>query len=314
MPNWRFKAYLQKAFSALPGGHRMNFVFQTILAYSKSRRGWMNNIERIILERARQIDWFSRRLTLEGARVVEVGAGWVPVFPIMAYLAGADSVQAYDIVRHIRFRLVRKLIEAFRGKADEIAEILGLPAEIIRQRLDRLQGAESLDDLFARANIRYIAPGDAAATDLADESVDLWYAFAVLQHVPQEQLRSLIREARRILKPGGRLYCEVGCFDDFAQFDKNLFRFDYLRYSDAKWRRRAGNNFYTANRMREIEYLEMFEQAGGSLDELKHIIVAEDIERCKGIPLDARFQKFTPEQNAVLVVEMLFSFLPKRSS
>jgi SAM-dependent methyltransferase len=314
MPNWRIKAYIQKTLSVLPGGHRMHFLFQTMMRSMRGGQGWIGDAERKILRNAEQINWISRHLPLEGAHVVEVGTGWLPVPTFLLYLAGAESILTFDIVPHVRFRLASMLIDAFRGKSNEVAAALDLPVETIRGRLDRLQGATSLDELFARANIRYVAPGDGAVTELPKKSVDLWYAYAVLQYVPQDQLRRLIREARRILKPSGRLYCEVECGDDFSSFDKNLFRFDYLRYGDDQWRRRAGNGFYVANRMREAEYLELFEQCEAVLDESKHNIIPGDIERLKEIPLHPRFAKFTPEQNAVAMSEMLFSFPPGSDS
>jgi SAM-dependent methyltransferase len=308
MPHWRIKASMLKIMSAFPGGHRLNFIAQTAMRSMQSREGWMKNTERVIQERAPQIHWISKHLPIKGARVLDVGTGWQPMPTLLFYLAGAESIITCDIVRHVRFRLAIKLLESFERKTPEIAEAFGVPVDLIRERLDRIKGAKTLDEYFRRANIQYLAPSDAAATGLPSQSIDIWFAFGVLQYVPVQQLRPILCEAKRVLKPSGRLYCAVGYYDDFAQFDKGLFLFDYLRYNDAEWQRLAGNGLYTANRLREPEYFELFEQLGGVLEDRVPRVEEEHIERVRNMRVADRFQKFTPEQNAIVASELLYSF------
>ena len=223
MPHWRIKASMLKIMSAFPGGHRLNFIAQTAMRSMQSREGWMKNTERVIQERAPQIHWISKHLPIKGARVLDVGTGWQPMPTLLFYLAGAESIITCDIVRHVRFRLAIKLLESFERKTPEIAEAFGVPVDLIRERLDRIKGAKTLDEYFRRANIQYLAPSDAAATGLPSQSIDIWFAFGVLQYVPVQQLRPILCEAKRVLKPSGRLYCAVGYYDDFRSSTKDSF-------------------------------------------------------------------------------------------
>lgn len=44
---------------------------------------------------------------------------------------------------------------------------------------------------------------DGKTLDVADNSVDIFYSYIVLQHCPQEFVRSYFKEAQRVLKSGG---------------------------------------------------------------------------------------------------------------
>ncbi len=65
---------------------------------------------------------------------------------------------------------------------------------------------ENLRDV-PRAEVRQNSGADLAG--LADESVDFCYSFAVFQHIPDKDVVwSYLREACRVLKPGGILKCQ----------------------------------------------------------------------------------------------------------
>ena len=61
---------------------------------------------------------------------------------------------------------------------------------------------------FARAQGFNAVEGDAAALPFDDESFDLVVSYAVLQRMPN--LEAALREARRVLRPGGSLYGQWG--------------------------------------------------------------------------------------------------------
>jgi len=58
-------------------------------------------------------------------------------------------------------------------------------------------------DFLEAAHILYLAPADAADTKLPSGSVDYHFSYTVFEHIPIEALRSLLREATRILAYGG---------------------------------------------------------------------------------------------------------------
>ena len=64
----------------------------------------------------------------------------------------------------------------------------------------------------------YIAPGDAANTELPAGSVDIYFSHAVLEHVPDRVVHQLVQEARRVLKPGGCFYALIGLARSLCQY------------------------------------------------------------------------------------------------
>jgi ubiquinone/menaquinone biosynthesis C-methylase UbiE len=60
--------------------------------------------------------------------------------------------------------------------------------------------------LADRPNVRMVQSHDAAIPEIPDHSVDVAYAILVLQHLEREDAFLLLRELRRLLRPGGAAY------------------------------------------------------------------------------------------------------------
>jgi SAM-dependent methyltransferase len=245
---------------------------------------------------------------LEGAVVVEVGTGWVPLPTLLLYLCGTRRIVTYDIARHARYSETRELLELIRQDLDVCSEVLGVPRELVDQRLARVEPASNLDQLFARANIEYIAPGDASKTGLSDGSADVYYSWSVIEYMPLPVVHAVFREARRILKPTGRFFAMVGCEDEYSWFDKRLPSQHNLKYSDEQWKRIAMNDVRYINRLRDPEFMEIAEQHGAKVEDIQRDLRPEDIEQVNNMKLAERFARFAPEQNAVRRMEFILSF------
>lgn len=59
------------------------------------------------------------------------------------------------------------------------------------------------------ANVEYVHHAGTQLHRIADASIDLVYVFAVFQHLTLAETRSVFREFRRVLKPGGQGVCHV---------------------------------------------------------------------------------------------------------
>ena len=189
---------------------------------------------------------------LEGKRVVEVGTGRRVDIPIGCHLLGADSVDSYDLHAYLREDIVLGSLGAMLADRAEVVRTLARLADssVIEQRLERLAGATSLSDLLRIAGIRYHAPSDAARTPLPDASVDLHFSFTVFEHIPADSLRSMLREASRVLAPGGLACHVIDPSDRFAHSDASVNFVNFLRYSDAEFARYDDNQFASHNRLR----------------------------------------------------------------
>jgi SAM-dependent methyltransferase len=309
MPNWWIKVCLQNALAKLPCGEQWNHWMQELR--SGLRIGADDPVQRLyrrMIQGAECLRRIARHVPLEGADVVEVGTGWVPLLPTLLYLCGTQRIRTYDVARHARFRKARQMLAVLRGRVDQCVDALSVPRHVVGDRLALLEQAASLDEMLSRAGIEYHAPADAAATGLPESSVDLHFSWAVFDCMPVAVVHDVCREARRILKPSGRLYAFIGCTSDYAAFDRKLSPLHYLQYTEAQWKRIAMNKIQYINRLREHEYVEIFQQYGGRIEEIDHTLNAADVERVKNMPLADPFAGFTPEQNAVLRTEMIVSF------
>lgn len=170
--------------------------------------------------RAKQLARRSKRLDLCAAQIahllhvaeypsvkdkvcVELGSGWVLSHAIVFHLLGAKKVIATDVSplaqpsflsEAIHFAvpyMVRDILSPFCEHSE------------IRRRLDNLLSIEYFSfDVLKRIGVEYIAPKDFAKTPLGIP-FDFVYSFSVLEHVPVEDVPSLLRNLAKDLREGG---------------------------------------------------------------------------------------------------------------
>lgn len=218
----------------------------------------------------------SSGVRLEGATVVEVGTGWVPLVPFGFWVCGAARVITVDANRFLQYPMVSDALNWIDGHQERLASIWeGLaPEAAIR---DRLKTLTSLKDRPGRAlkatAIEYRAPADARSLDLPDRSVDLHCSTFVFEHVPPEAIAAILREAGRVLKSDGVAVHHIDPSDHFAHVDSSISRVNFLRFDDGEWERIAGNRLAYLNRLRDDDYERLFEAA--ELDIAGHEFIVE---------------------------------------
>jgi len=205
---------------------------------------------------------------VEGKRFFEVGTGHVPVAPIGWFLCGAGSVVTVDLHRRLEKGLTRKSLEWMAEHRDEV---FGVYAGVVDEGvfderfavLIRFQHDPFV--FFREAGIQYLAPMDAARTNLPDESIDFHFSITVLEHIPKNIIKGIFLEAKRILKPTGAAAHFVDLSDHFQHQDPSISKINFLRYSEAEWQRIAGNEFAYCNRIRPSDYISLFQEQGFSI-------------------------------------------------
>jgi SAM-dependent methyltransferase len=203
-----------------------------------------------------------------GGIAIEFGAGTDLLCPLLLSNAGAREVIALDLTRLASADRVNNVIRQLRGK---------LPGEW--PEISDVDG-----DLFAKYRIRYMAPGDARATGLADASVDMVCSTSTLEHIPENAIRSILKEARRILKPTGVASFIIDYHDHYASGDRSISRFNFYRYGHALWRIFNPGMHYQ-NRLRHSDFLKLFD--GFSVTE-SAIVPPDQID----VPLAAPFKHY----------------------
>jgi len=75
---------------------------------------------------------------------------------------------------------------------------------------------------FKMENVQYLAPADAANTNLLDNSIDYHISTNVLEHISYEVIRNIFIEAKRILKDKGVAIHFIDLSDHFQHQDNSI--------------------------------------------------------------------------------------------
>jgi SAM-dependent methyltransferase len=109
---------------------------------------------------------------------------------------------------------------------------------------------ESFAALCRMIGCEYLTEGVRSLASVPDASVDLVFSHATLEHIPLDELGTLYKETRRVLRPGGVASHQVDLQDHLGGGLNNL-RFG-RKFWEGSWVRNGG--FYT-NRVRMPEHL-----------------------------------------------------------
>ncbi len=203
-------------------------------------------------------------ISLEGAKLVEVGTGWYPALPMGLYLCGAGRVHSYDIQSHLDLDLCRRAMQLFESALGVFSSASGVSLEVISWRHEQmsrmLAQGESLEDATCGV-VKLHAPADARATELSEGSMDVVFSNNTLEHIPREDIAALMKESHRVLRPGGVVIHNVDCADHYSHFDPAIGPLNYLRYSPEAWRK-WDNAFLYQNRLRASDFLELTKESG----------------------------------------------------
>ncbi len=292
--DWRIKACIQGLLARCPGGPSLNDLLQQaaggrrdILAHidSKVRDDWLVHMAAL---REAGFD-------LAGRHLMEVGTGWLPVFPLCFSLAGAGRCHTFDLNRHLGASAIRPTLRHLERHLAAIAEASGEPEAAVKARWERLMQTPLDTDILERAGIVYRAPADAGATGLADRSIGLVFSNSVLEHVSPGALRSLMQESHRVLEPTGLTLHSVNCGDHYAYFDRSITPIHYLRYSDKQWRW-WNNDLLYQNRLRPVDFIAAARAANLTVKLHWQRPRQDLLARLATLPIAPEFRRYPPEE------------------
>ncbi len=261
--HWKVKALIQNAVDLVPPRVAHPIYYQLQRRFGGLRRVNPAKHYRKAARLAAMLRKAGR--TLEDRALLEIGAGRTVNVPIGLWLCGAGGVTTVDLNPYLKRELILDSLAWTKAHREETRAIFADVADhrLFADRLDRLVGhAGDAESLLALANIRHLAPADAADLPLDDDSVDIHYSMDVFEHIPESTLPAILREAKRLLKPGGALAHDIDLSDHFAHGDASITAVNFLRFSERQWRFWAGNRFMYHNRLRVSGFQRLFEQAG----------------------------------------------------
>ena len=281
---WQYKAAVQKILSLVPGGERLNYLLQRRVTRKLPAGDGQFFLH---FDQATQ---HVRALSEHGERQVDVirayefGAGWDLIGPLSLWALGVPQQVLVDIDAHLRLELVNHSIAQLARHHDALEERAG-------RSLRRAESSPvgSLADLRDRFGIDYQAPCDARDTGLTAGSFDLISSTFTLEHIPRDDIAAILRECGRLLAEGGILSCSIDMNDHYAFDDPRISVYNFLRYSDRRWRF-VNSSLHYQNRLRARDYRDLFAEAGlSTIDEALYTPDAEQRAQLRKLSLAPRF-------------------------
>lgn len=206
--------------------------------------------------------------------ILELGPGDSIATAILAKAHGARSILV-DVGRYAveDLNFYRDFVRILRGRG---------------HLFPSLENVTSFSQILDRCEARYLTQGLSSLHAIDDQSVDLVFSQAVLEHVRKHEFLEIQRQVARVLKPGGVCSHRVDLRDHLGGALNNL------RFSEKLWESRffADSGFYT-NRLQMKNMLALFESAGFEVDVV-------DIRRWQALPtprakMDALFADLPEE-------------------
>lgn len=291
---WRTKVFIQTVLSCLPFGNKLNDLCQLWNgAYSPK------NMEETLWYRIDALNKAHRHVSLPGATVVEMGTGWVAYMPILLYLYGARRCYAYDHIPHLQFNMVTRLLEIVGKNLKKISELSNIPLRKLERRLGNIAGKNNLEEFLRAARIKYKSPSDAADTGLADGIADLVLSYAMLSHVPRQALAGVLKEASRLTRDQGKSFHCIGLLDTNHKEESQVSKINFLKYSTRFYNFFINNKINYHNRLREPEYLKLFEECGYCVEYLESEVDESDLAQLGQMKVAEEFKRFDNRQLAV---------------
>ena len=297
---WLAKAALQRTLGVLPQGERLNYVFQRHVLHSfpVGDGAYRQKFNRAVNHLA-NYEEHGPGVPAAEATFYEFGAGWDLAIPLSYALLGVGRQIVIDIRPSARIELVNETIAAFRRLHPELEQATG------RAVRDAGTPSASIAELEARFGIHYLAPCDARGTALAPGIVDFASSTDVCEHIPAADLAAVFAESRRLLRPGGAFSCRIDLQDHYSYFDRSVSRYNFLRFSDAKWAL-VNSPLHYQNRLRAPEYLRLVREAGLDLV-YEHPSGPNEEGRAElqALPLAKRFRGYSPEELGVTILSFV---------
>src|SRR6185437_7159361 len=167
--------------------------------------------------------------------VVEIGPGDSVATALFARGFGAERVWLVDVGR-----FATEDPAHYRAALARVTALGGTPPEV--------PAPGGIEAVLAATDTAYLTGGIASLAGIADDSIDLIFSSAVLEHIRRDEFDRFLHESFRILRPGGIGSHLVDLADHLGG------GLNHLRFSRRVWEHRvmAGSGFYT-NRLRHAQ-------------------------------------------------------------
>lgn len=285
---WWMNAGLQYTLANIPFGHKVHRLLQ------KSGGGLANLKGNTRFENAIKICGYANDYhgSLNSARAVELGTGWIPAVPITFLLTGT-KVDSYDVQELISDDLFQKTVVILEERLEEIAEASGQSLLEISDRYEILRKCKSLREAMEKFEGNYTITQRTDMLPYKDAEIDIVFSNLVLQCIPEFILPEVVRESYRILKPGGIAIHRIRMTDEYAPCDPNRNELSYLKIPGKTWNRFFNHSLKHVNRWRRPRFMKMFDEIGFQVIRSYSSMTPENIEALMDTGVAKEFQHYS---------------------
>ncbi|MFK7832224.1 MAG: class I SAM-dependent methyltransferase [Winogradskyella sp.] len=246
--NFKLKCYVQRFFSSIPNGEKLNYLFQKNITKTLpvSDPKFLFKVEMAV----KHHDNFKAFNKVEhpSDNYYEFGAGWDLIIPIAVCHLGYD-VDVIDIRKLLVNDLVVDSIERFNNSESKF------PLTVVKKEPIN----KDLSNLKEALGLKYHAPVDARATKYSDNHFDFSSSTSTMEHIPPDDILKILNETYRIMKKGGILSMDIDYIDHWAYFDSSISYYNFLQYSPKAWAKLNPDLNYQ-NRLRHKDYMDIIAQ------------------------------------------------------
>jgi SAM-dependent methyltransferase len=231
-----------------------------------------------------------------GAAVLEIGTGWMHWYGLYLRLFWDLRVTAFDVWDNRQY----SALQAGFAKLAPVLQKRGVSADVQRN-LSIIDDATGFEDLYNKLGIEYVIQPTGSIAEFEPASFDAIFSMHVLEHVPARNVRELVENMFRKLKPAGYTIHQIGIDDHLAHYDRAASPKQYIEYSDRIWKLLFQNEVQYFNRLQMSEWLGAFERAGFELQE--KLVERTGIE---SLTIDPRFAGYDTADLSCTILTLVY--------
>ena len=299
---WILKALVQKSISFLPGSQYLNAFFQKHI--TRGMRLTESHFSTKLIPGIDHLIHFSKwsKNGLSNKHFFELGTGWYPIIPICCFLAGARKISTLDIRSWLDREGLMITLDRFiehQSIIESRFEEGGIPAIPIRKWEILKEIRESDESLEKSLKMLGIEPhiGDARQLPFDNASIDFISSNNTFEHIYPHILEGILKEFKRVIRPGGVMTHFIDMTDHFAHLDASINEYQFLRFSKRQWKF-IDNRIQPQNRLRLPHYESMYEKLQIPIDE--KVLWPYDLSKLEGSQIHRDFADIPKDQLAVI--------------
>jgi cyclopropane fatty-acyl-phospholipid synthase-like methyltransferase len=286
MLRYTLAAAALKAFSVTPQTRKLYRSLGNTLG-GKQRAEGRIDLPSYLHRSALLRDLYGKYETLQPTdRLLELGTGWMHWYAICLRLAYECRITTLDVWDNRQFEALKACVSRMPDRAP---------------LLERALEARSFEELYSVLGFEHVIAPDGQLTQFGDESFSSIFSMHVLEHVPRKDIKAMIHDMYRIMKPGHHTIHQIGVDDHLAHYDRSESHKRYISFSHMAWGLFFDNVVQYHNRLQPSDFREMFEDAGFTL-----VHKQQESTDLNGLSISKDFQHYPKEDLACTILTVVF--------